>query len=79
MCVCVCLYTGLKIGGVALQNANHFCGNCELLWQSESQNCELLLADFRITFQIVSQTDLLFGPHHIFRQNFLIFRHILCL
>ena len=28
--------TGLEIGGVASQNA-HFWGNCESLWQSESQ------------------------------------------
>ena len=25
------IYTGLTIGGVALQNANHFWGNCESL------------------------------------------------
>ena len=34
------VYTGLKIGGVVSQNANHFWGNCKSLWHSESQNCE---------------------------------------
>ena len=66
VCVCLCKYTGLEIGGVASQNANHFWGNCESLWQSESQNCESLLNDLRITFQMVSQKHLLFvffGPH----------------
>ena len=29
MYVCMYLYTGLEIGGIASQNANHFCGNCE--------------------------------------------------
>ena len=62
MCVrCVC--AGLKISGVASQNANHFWDICESLWQSESQNCESLLADLQITFQMVSQKDLFFGPH----------------
>ena len=46
------------MGGVAPQNVNHFWGNFESLWQSETQNCESLLADLRITFQIVSQKDL---------------------
>ena len=32
------VYTGLEIGGVASQNANHFWGKCELLWQSDSHN-----------------------------------------
>ena len=32
------IYTGLEIGGVVLQNANHFWGNCESLWQSDSPN-----------------------------------------
>ena len=66
ICVCVCIYvcvyilihihththtyTGLEIGGVESQNANHFWGNCESLWQSESQNCESLLADLQFTF-----------------------------
>ena len=27
----VYIYTGLEIGGVASQNANHFWGNCESL------------------------------------------------
>ena len=29
--------TGLEIGCVASQYANHFWGNCESFWQSESQ------------------------------------------
>ena len=29
---------GLEIGGIALLNANHFCGNCESLWQSDLPN-----------------------------------------
>ena len=49
MYVCICIYIyiliRLEIGGVASQNANHFRGNCESLWQNESQNCESLLAD----------------------------------
>ena len=69
--------TGLKIGGVASQNANHW-GNCKSFWQSESQNNKSLLADLQITFQMVSQKDLFFGPHPIFRQNFSFFRYILC-
>ena len=75
----VCIYTGLEIGGVASQNANHFYSNCESLWQSESQKHESLLADLRITFQILSQKDLSFGPHPFFRQNFPFFSHILCI
>ena len=63
-------YTGLEMGGVASQNANHLWGNCESLWQSELQNCESLLADLRITFHMVSQKDLFFYPHPLFRQNF---------
>ena len=39
------IYTGLEIGGVASQNVNHFWGNGESLWQSESQYCESLLVD----------------------------------
>ena len=39
------------MGSVASPNANHFWGNCESLWQSESQYCELLLGDLRITFR----------------------------
>ena len=31
-------YQGLKIGGIASPNANHFWGNCESLWQSDSPN-----------------------------------------
>ena len=60
------------MGGVALQNENHFLGNCESLWQSVSQNCESLLADLRITFQMVSQKKFV-------RQNFPVLRHILCI
>ena len=48
------------MGGVASPNANHFWGNCESLWQSESRNCESLLAELLITFQMVSQKDLFF-------------------
>ena len=48
----------MEIGGVVSQSANHFWGNRESLWQSKSQNCESLLADLRITFQMVSQKDL---------------------
>ena len=51
---------GLEIGGVASQNVNKFWSTCESLWQSESQNCELLLANLRITFQMVSQRNLFF-------------------
>ena len=65
------IYTGLEIGGVTSQNANYFWGNCESLWQSDSQNFESLwqsdsqnfeslLADLRITFQMILQKDLLF-------------------
>ena len=39
------MYIGQEIGGITLQNANHFWGNCESFWQSESQNCKSLLAD----------------------------------
>ena len=38
--------------------ANYFGGNCESLWQSESQNCESLLADLQISFEMVLQKDL---------------------
>ena len=51
------IYTGLEIGGVASQNENHCWGNCESLWQSDSQNRESLLAELRITLQLVSQKD----------------------
>ena len=54
----ICYIAGLEMGGVALQNANHFWGNCESLWQNASQYCEYcesLLVDLRITFQMVSQ------------------------
>ena len=63
----------LEIGGVASQYANHFWGNCESTWQSESQNCESLLADLRIAFQVVSQNEL------FFKTKFPFFRHILCI
>ena len=54
------IYKGLEIGGVTSQNANYFWGNCESLRQSDSQNFESLLADLRITFQMILQKDLLF-------------------
>ena len=31
-------HTGLEIGSIALPNINHFWGNCESLWQSDSPN-----------------------------------------
>ena len=31
MYIYIRIYTGLEIGGVALQNINHFWGNCESL------------------------------------------------
>ena len=31
-------YIGLEIGGITSPNANHFWGNCESLWQSDSLN-----------------------------------------
>ena len=37
VCMYVSIYTVLEIGGVPSQNANHFWGNCELLWQRKSQ------------------------------------------
>ena len=43
---------------VASQNVNHFWGDCKSLWQSESQNCTTLVADLRITFQMVLQKDI---------------------
>ena len=42
MCVCAFVCTGLEISCVAAQNSNHFSGNCESFWQSDSQNCESL-------------------------------------
>ena len=54
---CMYIYAGLKIGGVASQNANHCWGNYKSLWQSDSQNCKPSLADLLITFQMVSQKD----------------------
>ena len=67
----------MEIGDVASQNANHFWGNCESLWQSESQNCESLLADLRITFRMISQKDFfVFTPFLDKIYPFL--RHILC-
>ena len=48
MYVCICIYkyfyiyiyvyTGLEIGNIASIDVNHFWGNCESLWQSDSQN-----------------------------------------
>ena len=29
---------GVEIGGIASPNVNHFWGNCESLWQSDSPN-----------------------------------------
>ena len=31
-------YAVLKISGIPSPNANHFWGNCESLWQSDSPN-----------------------------------------
>ena len=70
VCVCVCVCAGLKMVGVASQNANYFWGNCESLWPSESQYCESLLAILRIICQMVSQRPFFFSPHHCFTQNF---------
>ena len=50
----------MEIGSVASQNANYFWDYCESIWQSESQNCESLLADLRITFQTILQNDLFY-------------------
>ena len=60
MCACayIYVYIHIYIDGVASQNANHFWGNCESLWQSESQYCESLSDDLQITFQIISKKDL---------------------
>ena len=44
--ICVFVHTGLEIGSTTLPNANHFGGNCESLWQSDSPNFLAL----RITF-----------------------------
>ena len=79
MYIYIYTHTGLEIGSVALQNANHFWGNCESLWQSELQYCESLLADLQITFQMVLQKRPFFSPYHFLRQDFPLFRHILCL
>ena len=38
MYVCICIYAGLEIGGIASPNANHFWGNGESLWQCDSPN-----------------------------------------
>ena len=32
------VYTGLEIGSIASPNTNHFWGNCESLWRSDSPN-----------------------------------------
>ena len=56
------IYAGLEIDGVASQNANHFWGNFESLWQSNSQYCESLLGDLRITFR---KKDLFLGDLQI--------------
>ena len=58
MYIIIYTHTGLEIGGVVSLNTNHFWGKYESLWQSKSQKCESLLADLRITFQVVSQKDL---------------------
>ena len=51
MYVYVYIYTRMEIGGVASQNTSHFRGNCESPCQSDSQDCESLLGDLRITFR----------------------------
>ena len=51
MYIYIYICTGLDTGGVASQNANHFWDNCESLWQSDSQYCESLLGDLRITLR----------------------------
>ena len=56
----VCMYVGLEVGGIASLNANHFWGNCESLWQSDSPNFLALRITFgrlRITFQMDSSKD----------------------
>ena len=63
--VYVYMYAGLEIGGFASQDANQFWSNCESLWLSESQNCESLLADLRISFQMASQKDLFWSSPFI--------------
>ena len=45
MYVYISIYTGLETGGVSLQNANLFWGNCKSLWQSDKQDCESHLGD----------------------------------
>ena len=77
---CMHMYVGLEIGGVASQNTNHFRGNCESLYQSDSQYCELLLGDLRITFR--KKTFIKVICESLFcssSQNFPFFRHILCI
>ena len=72
------LYAGLEIISVASQNANHFWGNCESLWQSESQIanhfkliCEPLFKWYRQkTFFVLTSFE---------GKNFYFFRHILCM
>ena len=81
--VCVCsmyvlllinigLFSGLEIDGIASSNANHFRGNCESLWQSDSPNFLGYTANhfgrLRITFQMDSSKDFFFYPHPFFRQ-----------
>ena len=72
VCVCVCVCMCMRVCVWVSRTGNrrcrivkcesfyHFWGNCESLWQSESQNCELLLAALRITLRIVLQKDLFF-------------------
>ena len=47
---------------ITARAGNRWCRitKCESLWQSDSQNCESLLADLRITFQMVSPKHLFF-------------------
>ena len=53
------MYTGLEIGGIASPNANHFWGNCESLWLSNSPKFfgqgESLLADCEALFKWLRQ------------------------
>ena len=54
MCVCAYLYAGLKIGGVASQNASHFWSNCDSLRQSDLQYSKSLLGDCESFFAKVT-------------------------
>ena len=62
------IYSGLEIGGVTSQNANHFRSNCESFWQSICNIVNHLLRDLRVTFRKMTFfSDLrinFFGPYH---------------